>query len=111
MELNSQESIGDILEKDELKLTESTNGVRHENEEQSDDDSDEDNDEDEEGWITPDNLQQACEEMGGVLEEEPKGIAVGCITTDFAMQVRYSTSVVLICHAIMCCCQAPHIAQ
>lgn len=42
---------------------------------------------DEDGWITPDNLTQACEEMGGVLEEAAKGLAVACVTTDFAMQV------------------------
>lgn len=42
---------------------------------------------DDEGWITPENLQQVCEEMGGVLEELTQSLAVGCITTDFAMQV------------------------
>ena len=46
------------------------------------------NDSDSEGWITPENFQQACEEMGGVLEEKANGIAVGCTTTDYAMQVR-----------------------
>ena len=56
------------------------------NEEQSDEDWDEDSD-DSSGWITPENLQQACEEMGGATEVKPIGIAVGCITTDFAMQV------------------------
>ena len=45
-------------------------------------------DSDSEGWITPENFQQACEEMGGVLEEKANGIAVGCTTTDYAMQVR-----------------------
>ena len=44
-------------------------------------------DSEDEGWITPDNIKQACAEMGGVLEEEAKGVAVGCVTTDFAMQV------------------------
>ncbi len=43
---------------------------------------------DEEGWITPENFQQACEAMGGALEVEPQGVVVGCVTTDFAMQVR-----------------------
>lgn len=47
----------------------------------------EEDDSDDEGWITPENFQQACESMGGVLEEEPQSLAVGCITTDFAMQV------------------------
>lgn len=48
----------------------------------------EDDVDDEEGWITPENFQQACEAMGGALEVEPQGIAVGCVTMDFAMQVR-----------------------
>ncbi len=42
---------------------------------------------DEEGWINPDNFKEACAEMGGAVEEEPVGVAVGCMTTDFAMQV------------------------
>ena len=46
-----------------------------------------DDDDDDTGWITPDNFRQACEELGGVLEEKAAGIAVGCTTTDFAMQV------------------------
>ena len=44
-------------------------------------------DDDSAGWITPKNFEQACEEMGGVLEERANEIAVGCATTDFAMQV------------------------
>ena len=51
-------------------------------------DSDDDDDDDE-GWITPENLRQVCEEMGGVLDELPQSLPVGCITTDFAMQVQY----------------------
>ena len=47
----------------------------------------EEEEEDDEGWITPENFQQVCEEMGGVTEELPQSLAVGCITTDFAMQV------------------------
>ena len=47
----------------------------------------EDDDNDDSGWITPENFHRACEEMGGVLEEKAAGIAVGCTTTDFAMQV------------------------
>lgn len=48
-------------------------------------------DSDDEGWITPENFQEVCREMGGALEEQPEGVAVGCITTDFAMQVRRYT--------------------
>ena len=49
-----------------------------------------DSDDDDSGWITPENFHQACEEMGGVSEEKAAGIAVGCTTTDFAMQVCLS---------------------
>ena len=51
---------------------------------------DDDDDDDDSGWITPENFHQACEEMGGVSEEKAAGIAVGCTTTDFAMQVYLS---------------------
>ena len=44
-------------------------------------------DSDSEGWINPDNFQQVCEEMGGVSEEPLTSLPVGCITSDFAMQV------------------------
>lgn len=60
----------------------------------SEEEGSQDEEEEEEGWITPDNLQRVCEQMGGVLEEEPKGIAVGCLTSDFAMQVRVVPSCV-----------------
>lgn len=46
------------------------------------DDVDED-----EGWITPDNIDQARTEMGGCMGEELGDVRVGCMTTDFAMQV------------------------
>ena len=49
--------------------------------------NEEEEEDDNEGWITPENFQQVCEEMGGVMEELPQSLAVGCITTDFAMQV------------------------
>ena len=49
---------------------------------------DDNEDSDEEGWITPENIQKVCEEMGGAEEVESDGIAVGCMTTDYVMQVR-----------------------
>ena len=42
---------------------------------------------DDDSWITPANYEQACEKMGGALETGIDGIAVGCITTDYAIQV------------------------
>lgn len=44
-------------------------------------------DDDEDGWINPENFNDACVEMGGALQEPAVGVAVGCVTTDFAMQV------------------------
>lgn len=56
----------------------------------------EEEEEEEEGWITPNNLQQACERMGGATEEPAVGVAVGCITTDFAMQVCVGNAVCVV---------------
>lgn len=54
-------------------------------EEEEDDDDDE---EDNIGWITPQNISQVREQMVGSGETNLEGIKVGCMTTDFAMQVR-----------------------
>lgn len=70
-----------------LSLEENSCETQEEESKQTRSDKDEEVDSDEEGWITPENFQQACEEMGGVMEELPQSLAVGCITTDFAMQV------------------------
>jgi len=41
--------------------------------------------EDEEGWITPNNIQEVKRSMGGV-DEERTAVEVGCLTLDFSMQ-------------------------
>ncbi|XP_042336834.1 RNA-binding protein NOB1 isoform X4 [Sceloporus undulatus] len=75
-------------------------------------DSGEDGDE-EEGWITPSNIKQIQQELG--QGDEPEGVQVGCMTTDFAMQnvllqmglhvlavngllIRHARSYILRCH-------------
>ena len=77
-----------VIDEEDKELTEAVpmEQNRDDNEDWSDEEWDEDGD-DSSGWITPENLQQVCEEMGGATEVKPNGIAVGCITTDFAMQV------------------------
>ena len=45
-------------------------------------------DDDSEGWITPANFQQVCEELGGAKEVCPEDLAVCCVTADYAIQVR-----------------------
>ena len=46
----------------------------------------EDDDDDDGGWITPSNIAQVKKSMGGVNCERAT-VPVGCLTTDFAMQV------------------------
>ena len=58
-----------------------------EGEVESSDSDDDDDDDGEDGWINPENFNEACVEMGGALQEPAVGVAVGCVTTDFAMQV------------------------
>lgn len=51
-------------------------------------DSNSDNDDDDDGWITPDNINQVKSQMGkGTLDAVAANVTVGCLTTDFAMQV------------------------
>ena len=55
-----------------------------------DDDDDEDDYDDDDGWITPDNIGHIRDKMGkGAFGEVPANVTVGCLTTDFAMQVLY----------------------
>jgi len=45
-------------------------------------------DDEENGWITPANYRQIANKMTGG-EAVVENVTVGCITTDFAMQVRF----------------------
>ncbi|XP_060069400.1 RNA-binding protein NOB1-like [Ylistrum balloti] len=56
-----------------------------EEESDEDDDEDEDDDDDDDGWITPSNIKAVKERMGDVNTERAD-VAVGCLTTDFAIQ-------------------------
>lgn len=59
-------------------------------------DDDDENDDDGEGWITPDNISRVKDEMGKAsLDAVPASVTVGCLTTDFAMQV-------IICPSLVC---------
>ena len=51
-------------------------------EEESEDDSDDDD-----GWITPKNIDAINQSLNGVEGTDLSGCKVGCLTTDFAMQV------------------------
>lgn len=57
-----------------------------EEEEDSEDGKDEDSDGDGGGWITPSNIRRVQQELGQCTV--PQDVRVGCVTTDFAMQVR-----------------------
>ncbi|KAJ7312202.1 hypothetical protein JRQ81_006575 [Phrynocephalus forsythii] len=69
--------------------------------------------EEEGGWITPGNIKQIQQDLGQT--DEPAGVKVGCVTTDFAMQnvllqmglhvlalngllIRHARSYILRCH-------------
>lgn len=58
----------------------------------NDDDLDSNSDsDDDDGWITPDNIKQVKSQMGKqTLVAVPANVTVGCLTTDFAMQVVIS---------------------
>lgn len=57
----------------------------------SNSDSDDGDDDDDDGWITPDNIKQVKSQMGKqTLAAVPANVTVGCLTTDFAMQVVIS---------------------
>ncbi|XP_053127551.1 RNA-binding protein NOB1 [Hemicordylus capensis] len=75
--------------------------------------SDEEEEEEEGGWITPSNIKQIQQDLA--QGDEPAGVQVGCVTTDFAMQnvllqmglhvlavngllIRHARSYILHCH-------------
>ena len=50
--------------------------------------SEDDDSDDDDGWITPGNIHQIKADYGiSETQSRPTNIAVGCLTTDFAMQV------------------------
>ena len=63
------------------------NGSDGDGSDDGDCDVDDDGDGDDDGWITPENVQQAKKDMGGLVEACLEGVVVGCMTNDFAMQV------------------------
>ena len=52
------------------------------------DQDDLDNGDDDDEWITPFNLHRAREQMGGATTVSAKSVTVGCLTTDFSIQVH-----------------------
>ena len=55
--------------------------------EEQEEKGEEEEDDDDDSWITPDNYQSVCDSIGGMMEESIDEISVGCMTTDYAMQV------------------------
>ena len=76
---NPHEHVDDLDHGDDLDCENDLDRVDdHDHGDEEDDDDD---------WITPDNLHRAREQMGGATTVPAKGVAVGCLTTDFSMQV------------------------
>ena len=91
-------------DKNEAKERENNEGDNEEedgedDEDKDDEDEDEDDEEDDEGWITPGNLEQIRRknQMGDDEKEEIRDtqIKVGCMTSDFSMQVGAITTTAL----------------
>ena len=59
---------------------------RDSSEEEEGEDDDEEDDDDDGGWITPSNIRHMKESIRP-QEQVKSDVCVGCITTDFAMQV------------------------
>lgn len=55
--------------------------------EEESEDEEESDDDDDDGWITPSNIKTVKEKMGE-MDTERGCIPVGCLTTDFAIQVN-----------------------
>ncbi|XP_063168850.1 RNA-binding protein NOB1 [Candoia aspera] len=70
-----EEDLPGLLKADSLML---------ETEDPESQDSEEEENGEEEGWITPSNVKQI--QQNACRGNEPAGVQVGCITTDFAMQ-------------------------
>lgn len=66
---------------EEHRSPEDGNSAEEEEEEEEDEEESDD-----EGWITPSNLKQVQQDLGH-CDMAPADIQVGCVTTDFAMQV------------------------
>ena len=87
METSEELREGDIINEECLEEDSS---------ESEDEDSEEDDDEDDDGggWITPSNIRNVKEKMG-MPEAEKARVPVGCLTTDFAMQVNFIPKILL----------------
>lgn len=79
-------------------LTEEITEVDSDDDDEEDEEEEEDSTElDDDGWITPSNVNTVNLHMTGVdttpsVSEAKKKCVVGCLTTDFAMQVKISIS-------------------
>ena len=60
-------------------------------------DENSDEDDNDGDWITLDNLHRAREQMGGATTASAEGVTVGCLTTDFTMQVLFHPSICYYC--------------
>lgn len=81
---------GDVGDESQEAATASQIDDMEENLEQDKGEEEEEGDEedDDEGWITPGNVASVKRSMGAETTNKGESICVGCLTTDFAMQVR-----------------------
>ena len=73
-------------DKEEEGLTVTAEMLEETEEDEGIEEDEEDDDDDDDGWITPGNIRSLKQKMANV-DQERKAVEVGCVTTDFAMQV------------------------
>lgn len=83
----------DIIDKiDKDGKIDDVNSFETYRENKENDEEEESEEDDDEGWITPSNIVEVKRSMGVETALETDVVPVGCLTTDFAMQVRQFVS-------------------
>lgn len=91
------QEVGDVTVSDsrsEEKAGHEKDQTYDEDKENEPEDEDENSDDDGGGWITPSNIRQV--KMDSADWTAPADVKVGCLTTDFAMQVISCSIVTLV---------------
>lgn len=79
---------GTVKEGDDEGLTVTAEMLEETEEDEGIEEDEEEEEEDDDGWITPSNITSLKQKMSHA-DQERVAVCVGCVTTDFAMQVPY----------------------
>lgn len=78
---------GTVKEEDDEGLTVTAEMLEETEEDEGIEEDEEEEEEDDDGWITPSNIKSLKQKMTHA-DQERVAVCVGCVTTDFAMQVH-----------------------